>query len=201
MMARFNQIGDKAGSRNRPNVCKVALNAAARHTKNKYGKRTTANSIAMRQRAAWAGSSDHSRSHAASNDRCRPSIASTTITAVVSPSQPITWLTKTKARGRCPAANSSLSVGTIAAVSAPSPNSRRNRFGKVNAVTKAEASALVPNTAVTSMSRPSPSTRDTMVAAETMPMFFRLRDTALFSRSPPLLTSTNPVRETALKRR
>ena len=64
--------------------------------------------------------------------------------------------------------------------------------GKVNAVTKADASALVPNTAVTNMSRPSPSTRETIVAADTMPMFFKLRDTAQFSRAPPPLTSAKP---------
>ena len=119
-------------------------------------------------------------------------MATTTIVSVTKPSQLATWFINTNAPAFCRAASSSLRVGTIAAVSAPSPSKRRNRFGSVNAVTNAEASALVPNTAVTNMSRPSPSTRETMVAADTMPMFFKLRDTAQFSPAPQHLTSAKP---------
>ena len=61
-------------------------------------------------------------------------IATATRIPVVTKSQLATWLTKRNAPARSRACNSSCSVGTSAAVSAPSPNNRRKRFGSVNAV-------------------------------------------------------------------
>ena len=92
-------------------------------------------------------------------------------------SQLATWLTSANAPSRRFVSISSGSVGTSAAVSAPSPSSRLNKLGNVNAVTKAELSAPAPKTAVVSMSRPRPRTRDTRVAEATMPMCFRFLDT------------------------
>ncbi len=82
----------------------------------------------------------------------------------------------------------------MAAVSAPSPSNRRNRLGNVNAVTKADARPVAPNTAVTKISRTKPKHRDKTVATETMLMFFRLRDTARFSPGLAKVTSYKSLR-------
>ena len=95
-------------------------------------------------------------------------MAPLTISNVTNPNQLAIWFTMSNAAGCRPAANSSFRVGTNAAVSAPSPNSRRNKFGNVNAVTKAEANPLAPNMAVTKTSRASPKNRENTVAKETM---------------------------------
>jgi hypothetical protein len=59
-------------------------------------------------------------------------------------------------------------------------------LGKVKAATKAELSALVPNTAAIIISRPKPNTRDTTVAAAITLMFFKCFDTARAKkRAPP----------------
>src|SRR5258708_5287239 len=112
------------------------------------------------------------------------SIASTTTAVVTTSSQLDTLVTSENAPARCLCSSSWLMVGTKAAVSAPSPSRRRNRLGSVKAETKAEVSALVPNTAAMRISRPSPSTRDTTVAVATTLMFFRFFDTAAARTGP-----------------
>src|SRR5262245_29345701 len=58
--------------------------------------------------------------------------------------------------------------GTKAELNAPSPNRRRNRFGKRNATTKASATRPVPNTLASRMSRMNPRMRLTIVSPPTV---------------------------------
>ena len=96
-------------------------------------------------------------------------MANRTIAPVASRVQLATSLTSRRAPASPFFRVSSCRVGTNAAVSAPSPSSRRNRLGKVKAVTKAEARAVVPNTAVIAISRARPSTREPIVTPDTIP--------------------------------
>ena len=77
----------------------------------------------------------------------------------------------------CPAFFSlSLKMGMNAAVSAPSPSSRRNRFGTCIAKMKASATGPSPMNAAKADSRRKPSTRLMSVAAPTAPEDFSIRD-------------------------
>jgi hypothetical protein len=69
----------------------------------------------------------------------------TTITAVALTASPEMTALAARHISASPAVRSfSLNIGINAAVSAPSPNSRRNRFGMVNATAKAPATGLIP---------------------------------------------------------
>jgi hypothetical protein len=54
-------------------------------------------------------------------------------------------------------------MGTTADVNAPSPSSRRNKFGSVKAKMKAEFHKLVPRAAKIKISRTRPKTREPKV--------------------------------------
>ena len=101
-------------------------------------------------------------------------------------SQLATLLSNANAPARSRSCNSACNVGTNAAVNAPSPSRRRNRFGKLKAVTNASLNTEVPKIAAPSRSRPRPSTRETTVSNDTIPMFFSFFDTRPpVSRGPP----------------
>ena len=131
----LSQIGESAGSRKRFSVCNAALNAAARHTKTRYGNNTTASFAASNQRPMVASSAPNScPSPAIQPCWLNPAIATSTSTLETTASQLDTWLTKVKAPARWRCSSSSLSVGTNAAVMPPSASNLRKRFGSWKAV-------------------------------------------------------------------
>jgi len=126
------------------------------------------------------------------------SIATITSTVVTKNNQLEILVTKLNAALRSLCSNSWLIVGTNAAVNAPSPNNRRNRFGNVKADTKAELNALVPNTAAITISRTNPSTRDNTVAVAMTPMFFKFFDTTADGKTPAVYCAATSLSEVPL---
>src|SRR5689334_11988371 len=91
---------------------------------------------------------------------------------VRAPSQKVITANASEANWRAACGPSALSMpansGTNAALNAPSPNSRRNRFGNFSATKNASATGPAPSIAAISMSRAKPSTRLAMVQPPTV---------------------------------
>ena len=85
-----------------------------------------------------------------------------------------TWLKNPRALVRPSRPITSLKVGTSALFKAPSPKSRRNKLGNVNATMKAELQMLVPKAAKIIASRTNPSNLDPRVVLLTVAIFLKL---------------------------
>ena len=80
------------------------------------------------------------------------------------------WRAKASASARPWSCSSRENSGTKAAEKAPSANSRRKKFGSLNATMKASATAPEPSTADSTMSRTKPTTRLSSVKLPTVAM-------------------------------
>lgn len=176
IIERLSQIGDSAGSTKRPMTLSAALRIAATQTNARYGNRIT-----LRSDTTYHSASPGQMRR----DWLKTAIATSTTLPVASRSQLATLLTSAKAPVFSPPRISSWSLGTKAAVSAPSPSRRRKRFGRRKAVTNASCHSPAPNAAALSESRASPRKRDTTVSTETMPMFLSFFDTRRVRNAVP----------------
>ena len=98
-------------------------------------------------------------------------IPRTTSAPVTSSSELMTRLPRRQAASRPRSVSVRVKVGTNAAVIAPSANRSRSRLGTRNATLKASISgpALAPNSAASTVSRATPSTRLAIVATPISP--------------------------------
>ena len=185
IIAKFSHTCDIADTVKCPSMFNAANNAAAMHTSSKYGISTTPNSKPQYHRSANPGIFSAAAS--------KP-IPTTTSAASVTSSRVSTWFKNRNASARPSWWSASDNTGMNADVSAPSPSSRRNKFGNCHANTNAEFIAPTPNSAYDNESRANPSTRDPSVETDTTNTFCK----CFAMRKKPRAPSRLPARSQRL---
>ncbi len=152
IITTFSTTGAAAAGPNLRWTCRIAPRNATPQTIGMYG------SISIVSRSAAI---------ALTPSACDSNTCRTTSPTTVIPANNIATTTTHSDANRRASAGSSLSSfvyrGIKAAVNAPSPNSRRNRFGTMNPIKNASSTIDAPNVAANTASRTKPNTRDTNV--------------------------------------